>query len=397
MNAISVTRTVKMPDPLRLSRYRKTPELGPSMLFFSGGTALDGVSRVLKNYTHNSTHLVTSFDSGGSSAKLRQAFDMPSIGDMRSRMMALADETVTGHPEVYQLFTYRLPVGSANSELLHQLESMIQGDDPLVSTISNPMRRLIRNQLGFFREVMPDDFDLRGASIGNLILAGGYLNNHKHLDPIIFLFSKLVGVLGTVRAIVNRDLYLCGELGDGSEVCGQHRLTGKEVAPIKSPIRNLSLSGAKDNFVPVEVIIKKKNRKLIERADMICFPPGSFYSSLIANLLPKGVASAIADNENPKVFIPNLGCDPEQIGMTLDQSVLRLLDYLHADAGADCPSEKLLNFILIDSGSRGYSSPLSLKLMAKLGIQVIDTNLVSKHSKSYYDANLLVGALLSLT
>ena len=150
MNTIKVTRTVRMPDPLRLSRYRKTPELGPSLLFFSGGTALDGVSRVLKNYTHNSTHLVTSFDSGGSSAKLRQAFKMPSIGDMRSRMMALADETVTGHPEVYQLFTYRLPVESANSELQQTLDSMIQGKDPLVSTISNPMRRLIRNQLGFF-------------------------------------------------------------------------------------------------------------------------------------------------------------------------------------------------------------------------------------------------------
>lgn len=397
MNTIKVTRTVRMPDPLRLSRYRKTPELGPSLLFFSGGTALDGVSRVLKNYTHNSTHLVTSFDSGGSSAKLRQAFKMPSIGDMRSRMMALADETVTGHPEVYQLFTYRLPVESANSELQQTLDSMIQGKDPLVSTISNPMRRLIRNQLGFFREVMPDTFDLRGASIGNLILAGGYLNNHKHLDPIIFLFSKLVGVLGTVRAIVNRDLYLCGELGDGSQVCGQHRLTGKEVAPIESPIRNLSLSSAKDNFVPVEVKIKKKNRKLIERADMICFPPGSFYSSLIANLLPKGVASAIALNENPKVFIPNLGCDPEQIGLTLDQSVLRLLEYLRADAGADCPTEKLINFILIDSDSRGYSSPLSLQLMEKLGIEVIDTNLVSGQGTTYYDANLLVGALLSLT
>ena len=244
---------------------------------------------------------------------------------------------------------------------------------------------------------MPDTFDLRGASIGNLILAGGYLNNHKHLDPIIFLFSKLVGVLGTVRAIVNRDLYLCGELGDGSQVCGQHRLTGKEVAPIESPIRNLSLSSAKDNFVPVEVKIKKKNRKLIERADMICFPPGSFYSSLIANLLPKGVASAIALNENPKVFIPNLGCDPEQIGLTLDQSVLRLLEYLRADAGADCPTEKLINFILIDSDSRGYSSPLSLQLMEKLGIEVIDTNLVSGQGTTYYDANLLVGALLSLT
>jgi len=78
----------------------------------------------------------------------------------------------------------------------------------MVAPISKPMRQLIRNQLGFFRDAMPEDFDLRGASIGNLILAGGYLNNHQQLDPIIFLFSKLVEVRGTVRAMVDNDLYL---------------------------------------------------------------------------------------------------------------------------------------------------------------------------------------------
>ena len=135
MKSLRITRTVTLPDPVRISRYHKAPELGPRILFFSGGSALDTLSSKLKNFTHNSIHLVTPFDSGGSSAKLRQAFEMPAIGDLRSRMMALADETVTGHPEVYQLFTYRLPVGSSNGELLQQLESMTKDKDPLVSNI----------------------------------------------------------------------------------------------------------------------------------------------------------------------------------------------------------------------------------------------------------------------
>ena len=100
MKTFSLTRNAMMPDPIRISRYRKAPELGPKILFFSGGSALNGLSQELKNYTYNSIHLVTPFDSGGSSAKLRHAFDMPAIGDLRSRMMALADETITGHPEV---------------------------------------------------------------------------------------------------------------------------------------------------------------------------------------------------------------------------------------------------------------------------------------------------------
>jgi hypothetical protein len=80
MNSIRVTRTARLPDPLRISRYRKAPEFGPEILFFSGGSALNDVSRVIKNHTYNSTHLITPFDSGGSSAKLRQAFDMPATG-----------------------------------------------------------------------------------------------------------------------------------------------------------------------------------------------------------------------------------------------------------------------------------------------------------------------------
>ena len=397
MDPICITRTARLPDPLRISRYRKAPELGPEMLFFSGGSALNDVSRVLKNYTYNSTHLITPFDSGGSSAKLRQAFNMPAIGDLRSRMIALADESVTGHPEVYQLFTYRLADTERNSVLSKQLDQMIQGKYPMVAAISNPMRRLIRNQLGYFRDFMPDDFDLRGASIGNLILTGGYLNNHRHLDPIVFLFSKLVGVLGTVRPIVNDNLHLAADLEDGNRVFGQHRITGKEMAPLQSPIKRLRLSGHPDKLVAANSELRKKTRKLISKAELICYPPGSYYSSLIANLLPEGVSAAIACDDRPKVYVPNLGRDPEQIGMTLEQCVIKLLEHLRAGISADCRNEDLLNFILLDSNNGDYLSPVPLSKIKKLGLTVINTRLVTKHSAPHYDPELLVQALLSLT
>ena len=394
---VRITRTVQLPDRVRLSRYLKAPELGPRVLFFSGGSALTATSRVLKRYTHNSIHLVTPFDSGGSSAKLRQAFSMPSIGDLRSRLVALADENITGHPEVYRLFTYRFPQDQPATELLARLEQMIRGKEPLVAAISNPMRRLIRNQLGYFRAAMPDNFDLHGASIGNLILAGGYLNNHKHLDPIIFLFSKLVNVLGTVRAVVNDDLHLAADLEDGSCVTSQQRLTGKEVAPLQSPVSRLFLSSHPDKPKPVKAELRKKNRQLIQQAELICYPPGSFYTSLIANLLPTGVAAAIADTDCPKVYVPNLGQDPEQLGMTLDSAILTLLDYLRADNTDNCATGKLLNFVLLDSKRGNYPSPVSARLLQELDIRIIDTRLISKQSAPYYDAGLLTAALLSLT
>ncbi|MEO5343610.1 MAG: GAK system CofD-like protein [Gammaproteobacteria bacterium SHHR-1] len=396
MAHIQLSRQVKIPDRLKISRYQKVPELGPRLLFFSGGSALNSLSRVLKGFTHNSIHLVTPFDSGGSSAKLRQAFQMPAIGDLRSRMTALADESVTGHPEIFQLFTHRFSQNREQPRLLAQLEAMVEGSDPLVSEIANPMRKLICNQLGYFLQAMPADFNLHGASIGNLILAGGYLNNHEHLDPIIFLFSKLVNVQGTVRATVNDNLHLLAELDTGERICGQHRITGKEVAPLRSPIRRLQLCAGLNDPAPAEARLRKKVRRLIASAELICYPPGSFYSSLMANLLPQGVGRAIAESGAPKVYIPNLGQDPEQLGLDLDRQIQRLLAQLQADA-AKAEAAQLLNFVLFDSSRGNYPGRLSRQRLHRLGIQLIDMELISKTSAPCYDNQLLVQALLSLT
>lgn len=395
MTKINVTRTVEIPDVLRLSRYQKNPDHGPHVLFFSGGSALTGLSKKLKKYTHNSVHLVSPFDSGGSSAKLRDAFSMPAIGDLRSRLIALADETILGHPEIYQLFSYRLPQNESPFQLRERLNSIATGKDPLIEDIANPMRQLICNHLGYFIQTMPDNFDLKGASIGNLIITGGYINNHKELESILFLFSKLVNVLGTVRPITNDDYHLVADLANGEQIIGQHLMTGKEVPPIESPIKSLSLSKGLDSFEPVLTRLRKRNRKLIEQADLIVYPPGSFFSSLLANLLPVSVGKTIVSNNNPKVYIPNQGNDPEQFGMTLQDSILALINYIQQDmpesTATDC-----INFICLDSKNGNYAGGIPFELIDKLGITLIDTKLINKGCK-YYDDDKLVAALLSLT
>jgi CofD-related protein of GAK system len=190
---------------------------------------------------------------------------------------------------------------------------------------------------------------------------------------------------------------LAAELEDGTHVAGQHRITGKEVAPLQSPVKRLYLSERPDKPVPATAELRKKTRKLISNAELVCYAPGSFYSSLIANLLPAGVSPAIAGNDCPKVYVPNLGRDPEQIGMTLNDCVHSLLDYLHAGMTEDCTDAKLLNFVLLDSRNGEYVSALPVKPLQKRGIQLVDTPLVTKKSAPYYDAELLVYALLSLT
>jgi len=396
MTRIEVSHSITLPDPVRVARALRAPELGPKLLFFSGGSALRKLSRRLKEYTHNSIHLITPFDSGGSSAKLREAFGILSIGDLRNRLMALADETQAGNPEIYRLFNYRFSKSAPQTELRAQLAAMVDGEHQYVSDIRRPLRRLVRTHLRLFAERMPNDFDLRGASIGNLILAGGLLNNEGDIASVIFLFSQLVEVRGIVRPVSDADLHLRAELGDRTILVGQHLLTGKETNPITAPVTSMTLVDSLDDARPATAHIDSEVRQLIGSADLICYPMGSFYSSVLASVLPEGVGRAVAACDCPKVCIPNTGEDPEQLGMTLSDTVSRLLDALRADCGGEATTRDLLQFVMLDVDDTHYSIELDIEATRDLGVEVIRLPLVSARSAPRVDAATLSEVLVSL-
>lgn len=393
---LALTRKIRLPDRTRLARLARCPELGPRILFFSGGSALGPLARRITAFTHNSIHLITPFDSGGSSAELRRAFNMPAVGDLRNRMMSLADETVFGNPQIRDLFAFRLGRDRDARDLSAILESMIDGRHPLVAGITDPMRKIIRTHLGFFREAMPDDFDLAGASVGNLVLTGGYLNNNRHLDPVIYLFSKLAEVRGVVRPIVNRDLHLAAELADGRLVIGQHLITGREAPPLDSPITGLRISASPRELIPAAVRIRAKIVDLIRSADLICYPIGSFYTSLLANLLPQGVAEAIAANDCPKIFVPNSRPDPELVGGSVGFMVKTLMATLKTGARDSIPDSRLLNFVLLDSSRGAYPGSTEIGEVADPELKVIDTDLINTARGTDLDPDKLLGVILSL-
>jgi len=392
---IRLTREAIIPDQLRLARYERLPELGPRILFFSGGTALRDLSREIIRYSHNTIHLITPFDSGGSSAKLRQAFHMPAVGDIRNRLMALADTSLTGNPAIFNFFAHRFPKDAENDRLRSELELIIRGRHRLVQRIPDPMRKIVRNNIRFFQDHMPEHFDLRGASIGNLALTGGYLNNRRQLDPVIYLFSKLVQVRGEVRPVVNNDLHLAVTLANGETVVGQHMITGKESAPLPSPIRRMYLVKSLEDPQPARAKIRKKRAELIRSADLICYPMGSFFSSILANLLPEGVGRAVAENPCPKIFVPNGGGDPESIGLSLQDRLDFLIRGLTSDAPDRISPGDVLTHVLLDAHDKSLHGG---KLQSADGSEfaLIATRLANKQSRPLLDPRLLARALLSL-
>ena len=318
---------------------------------------------------------------------------MLSIGDLRNRIIALADESARGNPAIYELFSYRFPVDVPQDALAQRLGSMVKGADPLVEAIPSPMRRLVRTYLRIFAEKRPDDFDLRGASLGNIMLAGGYLENEGDIDSVVYLFSKLVAARGTVLPIVNANLHLKVALEDGAEVVGQHLFSGKQGPQIVSPVRELSLVADLEKGAPAHVAITPKVQSLIQTSDLVVYPIGSFYSSVLCNLLPTGVGRAIAGAGCPKVYVPSMGEDPETRGTSVGTLAARIVEYGRKDAG-DVPTSSLLNMVLVDRANGHYPHGLELDRIERLGIQVVDADLAD--AGGLIDPERLARVLLSM-
>lgn len=392
---IIVQRFASVPDQLRIVRYEKTPELGPRILFFSGGTAIKRFSKTLIRYTHNSIHIMTPFDSGGSSAEIRRAFRMLSIGDLRNRLMALADQSVRGNHEIYRLFAHRLPAEERPEALRDKLRAMSEGLDSLTDGIPIPMQAIICGLIRDFLHAMPDNFDLRKANIGNLILTAGYLNHLRQIETVLYLFSRLVAVQGLVRPVVIDDLHLAATLHNGRTIVGQHMITGDAILKDRSPVKELFLSSSADTPERVHTKITSAMETLIDSAETICYPMGSFYTSVMANLLPQGVGKAVAANRCPKVFIPNTFPDIEQYGMSLGDAVQAIVGRLREDGQGD--PKDYLDYVILDSGWGKYPYEMDMERIKGWGIRILDVPLITKDSFPYVDPNRLCSVLLSIT
>jgi len=379
-----------------LEALRRAPARGPTILFFTGGTALRSLSRKIVDYTYNTVHIINPFDSGGSSAKLRQAFAMPAVGDIRNRIMALADRNKPANLPLYRLFSHRLPAGESQGILSRRLKSLVEGKDELILAVPEPMRGIVLGKLAAFFDRMPGHFDLRGACVGNLILTGGYLTYHRQMDPVIYVFSRLVDARGEVDILTNRSLHLASELRDGTVLVGQHLITGKEAPPISSPVRRIYLAEDMRDPQPVELLLRQRIRLRILEANLVCYPVGSFYSSLVASFLARGIGDAIAQADCPKVYVPNLGHDPEQKGMTLADCVATLSSYLQKSCFRKTPTSKLLDTVIVDSKNGFYGGPVQFKEIEGLGVEILDTELVTEESRPFIDAGRLAECLLSL-
>jgi uncharacterized cofD-like protein len=241
-----------------------------------GGTGLPVLLRGLSEIGDGQTPLdltaiVTVSDSGGSTGILRQAFNMPAMGDIRNCLMSLASK-----------------------------------DSILTSVCQHRFEH-------------PENF--AGHSVGNLILSALYQMS-GNFAAAVRQAAELLELKGQVLPATETPLTLCALYEDGTTTEGESNIP-------KAGVRISRVWLEPDDPSPAPGVLDA-----LETADAIVIGPGSLYTSIIPNLLVGGVADALKSSRAIKIYICNLMTQPgETTGYSAADHVRALLDYLPSPSG----------------------------------------------------------------
>lgn len=241
---------------------------GPKVVAIGGGTGLSTMLRGLKAFTSNITAVVTVADDGGGSGVLRQELGMLPPGDIRNCILALADT----EPLMEQLLQYRFKEGN-----------------------------------------------LKGQSFGNLFLAAMDGISSSFVEAVRRM-SDVLAVTGRVLPVTLENVTLCAELEDGTRVCGESRI-GQHRQFNKCRIKRVYLDPAE--VAPLDDVIEA-----IDQADVIVLGPGSLYTSILPNLLVRGICTAIKNSGALKIYVCNVMTQPSETeGYTVSDHIKALVDH----------------------------------------------------------------------
>lgn len=308
---------------------------GPKIVVIGGGTGLSVLLRGLKEYTSNLTAIVTVADDGGSSGRLRGELGILPPGDIRNCMVALADK----EPLMEELLQYRFSTG-----------------------------------------------ELAGHSMGNLLLAA-LTDMSGSFDQAVRRLSKVLAVRGQVLPATLSDVTLCAELTDGTMVQGESNIS-------RSPCSIKKIFTKPSRCLPLAEALAA-----IREADAVVLGPGSLYTSIIPNLLVKGIPEALSKTSAIKIYVCNVMTQPGETGGYTASSHLRAII---AHAG------RFLDYAVLNTGQvpprlraryrQEGADPVVADIaeVEKLGIKAAGEDLVHQTEVVRHNPDKLAQAVLHL-
>lgn len=217
------------------------------IVVIGGGTGIFPALVGLKKYFNNITAIVTMADDGGSTGILREEFGILPPGDIRRAIVALSE---SDNKILSELFNYRFQEGSG----------------------------------------------LSGHSFGNLMITA-LERITGSFDSAVNEAGKLLSVKGRVLPVTLKKTRLLAELENGKVVVGE---TNIDVPKHDGLIKINRV------WLEPEVQINPAAKKAISEADAIVIGPGDLYTSLLPNLLVKGVKESLNKSKAKKIYFVNL-------------------------------------------------------------------------------------------
>jgi len=183
---------------------------------------------------------------------------------------------------------------------------------------------------------------------------------------------------------------------DKTELCAQY-FNGKKV--IGEP--KIPQPGRKINKVYLQNKNVKAYNKAVEAiksADIIIFGPGSLYTSVIPNLLIKGISKAVRENvEAINIYICNSSTERgETENYTVTDHIQAIFDHCGGRAFDYC----LVNSKVIkkskDTSRLGSVHNITTNEEEILGCKIISRDLIDKKRPLYHDSDKLAKAVIEM-
>lgn len=310
---------------------------GPAVVVLGGGTGLSVLLRGIKKATDNITAIVSVGDDGGSSGRLRSDLGMFPPGDLRQCLVALAD----AEPMMQKLFEHRF---SGNG-------------------------------------------GLAGHSFGNLFIAAMY-EVQGDAELALQASSKVLAVRGQVLPATSEAIRLTATFCDGSVVEGESQipLCGKCIDRV--------------NILPADVLPVRSALEAIRDADACIIGPGSLYTSVLPNLLVRGIADELRRTKAVKIYVCNVMTQPgETDGYTASRHVKTILDhvgpgvidYVVVNAQGVAPA-------LRDRYASQGASPVEADIEAieALGVRAVRANIINETDLVRHDPERLARTIMDM-
>jgi uncharacterized cofD-like protein len=232
-----------------------------------------------------------------------------------------------------------------------------------------------------------DHGELEGHSFGNLFLAA-LTGISGDFAAAVQTASQVLATRGRIYPSTTANATLAARMDDGSLVRGETNISASSRS-----ILELMIEPADAGPLP-------ETLEAIAAADLITLGPGSLYTSLITNLLVRGIPEAIAASHATRVYVCNLMTQAnESLGLTASQHIEKIFDHSRA---------RIFDYALVNTApilpatltqyAREGQLPIEADLdrIRSLGVEPITGNFVHEGEVLRHSYDLVAETVLNL-